>query len=210
MVRIADTPGDMVLAIEAALSENADERAATVDPFLSWISWDRTWTRMHALVQEATAIPASPAFEVRLVRRRRRYVRHLVVGARLAGAVLAERLASQANRKILVVDKRNHIGGNAYDCYDDAGILVHRYGPHIFHANSREMQGVPDPEPGLVYESWIIPPGKQPVAAGITARGDAKVPLPGDVRGTTVAITKERSKVDAPTTTPLMATTVQS
>jgi UDP-galactopyranose mutase len=60
LVRIADTPGDMELAVEAALSENAEERAARVDPFLSWMSWDRTWTRMHALVEEAAAIPASP------------------------------------------------------------------------------------------------------------------------------------------------------
>ena len=64
---------------------------------------------------------------------------YLIVGAGFAGAVLAERLASQGNKKILVVDRRNHIGGNAYDCYDDAGILVHRYGPHIFHTNSLEV-----------------------------------------------------------------------
>jgi UDP-galactopyranose mutase len=64
---------------------------------------------------------------------------YLVVGAGLAGAVLAERLASQSNKKILIVDKRNHIGGNTYDHYDKHGILVHRYGPHIFHTNSREV-----------------------------------------------------------------------
>ena len=60
---------------------------------------------------------------------------YLVVGAGFAGSVLAERLASHGNR-VLVVDRRPHIGGNAYDHYDDAGILVHRYGPHIFHTNS--------------------------------------------------------------------------
>jgi UDP-galactopyranose mutase len=63
---------------------------------------------------------------------------YLVVGAGFAGAVMAERLAS-AGRKVLIVDKRMHIGGNAYDCHDGAGILVHRYGPHIFHTNSREV-----------------------------------------------------------------------
>lgn len=63
----------------------------------------------------------------------------LIVGAGFAGAVLAERLASKANKKVLVMDKRNHIGGNAYDHYDDNGLLVHRYGPHIFHTNSREV-----------------------------------------------------------------------
>jgi UDP-galactopyranose mutase len=64
---------------------------------------------------------------------------YLIVGAGFAGSVLAERLASQANKRVLIVDKRNHIGGNAYDCYDDAGVLIHRYGPHIFHTNSLEV-----------------------------------------------------------------------
>ncbi len=63
----------------------------------------------------------------------------LVVGAGFAGSVLAERLAGDAGKKVLVVDRRPHIGGNAYDCYDDAGILVHKYGPHIFHTNSDEV-----------------------------------------------------------------------
>ena len=64
---------------------------------------------------------------------------YLVVGAGFAGSVLAERLASQDDRKVLVVDKRPHIAGNAYDHYDDAGILVHKYGPHIFHCNAPEI-----------------------------------------------------------------------
>ena len=59
----------------------------------------------------------------------------LVVGAGFAGAVVAERLAA-AGRQVVVVDRRPHIGGNAYDELDDAGILVHRYGPHIFHTNA--------------------------------------------------------------------------
>lgn len=63
----------------------------------------------------------------------------VIVGAGFAGSVLAERLASQVDQKILVVDQRDHIGGNAYDCYDDAGVLIHRYGPHIFHTNSTEV-----------------------------------------------------------------------
>jgi UDP-galactopyranose mutase len=64
---------------------------------------------------------------------------YLIVGAGFAGSVLAERLARGSGKKVLVVDRRSHIGGNAYDEYDDAGILVHRYGPHIFHTNSREV-----------------------------------------------------------------------
>lgn len=64
---------------------------------------------------------------------------YLIVGAGFAGAVLAERLATVANKKVLIVDQRNHIGGNAYDYYNKDGILVHKYGPHIFHTNSREV-----------------------------------------------------------------------
>lgn len=63
---------------------------------------------------------------------------YLIVGAGFAGSVLAERLASEG-KSVLIVDKRAHIGGNAYDRYDDAGILIHPYGPHIFHTNSREV-----------------------------------------------------------------------
>lgn len=60
----------------------------------------------------------------------------LIVGAGFAGSVLAERLASQRDQRVLLIDRRPHIGGNAYDYFDDHGILVHAYGPHIFHCNS--------------------------------------------------------------------------
>ena len=69
---------------------------------------------------------------------RRRYD-FLVVGAGFAGSVVAERLSTYLDARVLLVDCRPHIGGNAYDHYDDAGILVHRYGPHIFHTTSREV-----------------------------------------------------------------------
>jgi len=64
---------------------------------------------------------------------------YMIVGAGFAGSVLAERLATQLDKKVLLVEKRGHIGGNAYDHYDDSGILVHRYGPHIFHTNSADI-----------------------------------------------------------------------
>lgn len=60
----------------------------------------------------------------------------LIVGAGFAGSVLAERIATQRNETVLVIDRREHVGGNAHDHLDDAGILIHRYGPHIFHTNS--------------------------------------------------------------------------
>jgi len=66
---------------------------------------------------------------------------YLVVGAGFAGSVLAERLAAGAGKRVLVVDRRPHVGGNAYDHYNDDGILVHRYGPHIFHTDSKDVFG---------------------------------------------------------------------
>ncbi len=63
----------------------------------------------------------------------------LIVGAGFAGSVIAEQLARNFGKKVLIIDKRPHIGGNAYDHYNEDGILVHRYGPHIFHTNSRDV-----------------------------------------------------------------------
>jgi UDP-galactopyranose mutase len=63
----------------------------------------------------------------------------LIVGAGFAGSVIAERLASQRNERVLLIDRRPHIGGNAYDRYDEAGLLIHQYGPHIFHTNSKQI-----------------------------------------------------------------------
>lgn len=64
---------------------------------------------------------------------------YLIVGAGYSGSVIAERIASQLEKKVLVIDKRDHIGGNAYDYYDEHGILIHKYGPHIFHTNSKKV-----------------------------------------------------------------------
>jgi UDP-galactopyranose mutase len=63
----------------------------------------------------------------------------LIVGAGFAGSVLAERLASVRNESVLLVDRRPHVGGNAYDRCNDAGLLIHQYGPHIFHTNSSKV-----------------------------------------------------------------------
>ncbi len=63
----------------------------------------------------------------------------LIVGAGFAGSVLGERIASQLGKTCLIVERRNHIGGNAYDHYDDAGVLVHDYGPHYFRTNSQRI-----------------------------------------------------------------------
>lgn len=63
----------------------------------------------------------------------------LVVGAGFSGSIVAERLASQLNKKVFLVEKRDHVGGNAYDYCDDEGILVHKYGPHIFHTKHGDV-----------------------------------------------------------------------
>jgi UDP-galactopyranose mutase len=64
---------------------------------------------------------------------------YLIVGAGFAGSVLAERLASQRGARVLLIDRRPHVGGNAYDEPNEAGILYHKYGPHIFHTNSEQV-----------------------------------------------------------------------
>lgn len=65
--------------------------------------------------------------------------RILVVGAGFSGAVVAERVASVLGRAVLVIDRRSHIAGNAYDPSDSHGVIVHKYGPHIFHTNAPQV-----------------------------------------------------------------------
>ncbi len=64
---------------------------------------------------------------------------YLIVGCGFAGAVLAERLASQCGKHCVIVERRNHIGGNSHDHYDEAGVLLHTYGPHYFRSNSQRI-----------------------------------------------------------------------
>jgi len=63
----------------------------------------------------------------------------VIVGSGFAGAVVADKLAREQNKKVLIIEQRNHIGGNCYDTFDDHGVLIHQYGPHIFHTNSKEV-----------------------------------------------------------------------
>jgi UDP-galactopyranose mutase len=159
LVRIADTVAEFVAAAEAAMREDTQASGwlSRVDTFLEQISWDRTWGSMMQLIESAlgTRHERSIASQQSSTNGKIREVidlneppsivtrdfvfDYLVVGAGFSGSVIAERLATQLGKKVLVVDKRSHIGGNAYDHYDDSGILVHKYGPHIFHTNSREV-----------------------------------------------------------------------
>ena len=63
----------------------------------------------------------------------------LVIGAGMAGAMAARELAERGGKRVLVLERRNHVGGNAYDCFDKAGVLIHKYGPHIFHTNNKRV-----------------------------------------------------------------------
>lgn len=65
--------------------------------------------------------------------------KYVVVGAGLAGLTVAERIANELDERVLVIEKRSHIGGNVYDSYNEEGILIHNYGPHIFHTNDGEV-----------------------------------------------------------------------
>ena len=132
----ADVTG-FVAACEAALAlPPAGAWRDEADRLLATTSWDRTFAAMKQTITPARAKPAPPA--IRPARRARHYDA-LVVGAGFAGSVLAERLAAGSGKRVLVIDRRGHVAGNAYDHRDAAGIMVHRYGPHIFHTNSDEV-----------------------------------------------------------------------
>ncbi len=63
----------------------------------------------------------------------------IIIGSGFAGSVLAERLSNEKKQKILIIEKRNHIGGNCHDCYDDHGVMIHQYGPHLFHTDNQNV-----------------------------------------------------------------------
>jgi UDP-galactopyranose mutase len=138
-VFIADGADSFIRGCERALAlaKSGDEWLRNVDVKLANLSWDITYARMAGLVHEAINVPtAGPNIVKAVVKKSYDY---LVVGAGFAGSVVAERLASQLGARVLVIDKRPHVAGNAYDHLDAAGVLIHQYGPHIFHTNSDEI-----------------------------------------------------------------------
>jgi UDP-galactopyranose mutase len=150
-VKIAATAEDFIAACDEALamSRLKGEWLRAVDAALAALSWDETFARMNLEISRvlnqakaaapggvAASLVAAPA--VRPASRRRSFD-YLIVGAGFAGSVLAERLTSQLGKRVLLIDRRPHIGGNAYDEKDAAGVLMHRYGPHLFHTNSDEV-----------------------------------------------------------------------
>ncbi|WP_233503497.1 UDP-galactopyranose mutase [Sphingomonas psychrotolerans] len=141
-VEIAGSPAEFIASCESALAlSRGSEWLGPVDAMLKTISWDRTSAAMTSLIEEAIAKRAHVRPVVSPVvwpAGRTQAYDVMVVGAGFAGAVMAERLAV-AGKRVLVVDRRPHIAGNAFDRRDDAGVLIHQYGPHIFHTNSAEV-----------------------------------------------------------------------
>ena len=139
-VAIANTPQAFVAACEAALAlPDRAEWLGEVDAMLATIGWDNTYEAMAALIAAVIApVVPSVAPAVWTGERPTPYD-VMVVGAGFAGSVMAERLAVDAGKRVLVVDRRPHVGGNAFDRRDAAGVLIHQYGPHIFHTNSAEV-----------------------------------------------------------------------
>lgn len=148
-VRIAATPEAFIAGCDEALALSGCEGwLAEVDQALSALSWDETFTRMNQAIDAAIAnheppqslaIPAAIAAPAVRPASRSKPFDYLIVGAGFAGSVLAERLSTQLGKRVLLVDKRPHVGGNAYDETNAGGVLMHRYGPHIFHTNSEEV-----------------------------------------------------------------------
>jgi UDP-galactopyranose mutase len=143
-VKIAETPEAFVTACDEALALARGDGAwlEEADAFLLQTGWADTVARMQGLidVQLLTSRPLHPvASPTTWPAEAPASYDVMVVGAGFAGAVMAERLATQLGKRVLVVDRRPHIAGNAFDRLDDAGLLIHQYGPHIFHTNSADI-----------------------------------------------------------------------
>lgn len=143
MMRIARDAEGFVAAAEDLLATTDETRAVWRSEARDCLA-DKSWEGIAGLILRklqnalitrqvadriSTASSAEPA----------QHYDVLVVGAGFAGSVMAERIASESGRSVLLIDQRDHIGGNAYDHRDAADILVHRYGPHIFHTNSSDI-----------------------------------------------------------------------
>jgi UDP-galactopyranose mutase len=150
LVTIAHNSEEFAAALDKSLDPPTASWHRAVEEKLSTTSWDRTWDSMSKEIDrvlkprvsaqhkpETVSAYRMASRDVRPIRTER--YDYLVVGAGLAGGVLAERLAHGMGKRVLIIDKRDHIAGNTFDYHNEAGILVHKYGPHIFHTNSAEV-----------------------------------------------------------------------
>jgi UDP-galactopyranose mutase len=160
-VKIGATHAEFITGCDQALalSRVPGVWLKEVDSALIALSWDETFARMNHEIGRAIARREQAPIDILVhggttpdalglggvagpaVRpaSRNKPFDYMIVGAGFAGSVLAERLTTQLGKRVLVVDKRPHVAGNAYDEKDAAGVLMHRYGPHIFHTNSDDV-----------------------------------------------------------------------
>lgn len=149
IVHIASDAPAFVEAMSRALlsAKDPDALAEHADRALAGMSWDHSWEGIcdamdrawRSSAQGNRRPPEAPVHRSPLRRLAPLHYDCLIVGAGYAGSVVAERLAQGSGKRVMVVDRRPHIAGNAYDFYNEAGLLVHRYGPHIFHTNSEKV-----------------------------------------------------------------------
>ncbi|SNR47879.1 UDP-galactopyranose mutase [Paracoccus sediminis] len=144
-VHIANDAPAFVRACESALARSRQPAAwrDAADRLLSDLSWDNTFQRMRACLNRVsgTRLAIGPAVNVPAPPTLRGARKHdvTICGAGFAGSVLARQFAEESGKRVLLVDRRDHIAGNAFDSPDEAGIRVHRYGPHVFHTDSDEV-----------------------------------------------------------------------
>lgn len=141
-VVIAGEADTFIEACEKALvlSRNHDIWLPAVDALLTQTSWEQTFLQMSSLLDEAISKKSVKQLAKPAVARPNGTAPfdYLIVGAGFAGSVLAERLAA-SGKQVFLCDRRSHIAGNTFDMHNEAGILIHKYGPHIFHTNSEEI-----------------------------------------------------------------------
>ncbi|VDS09786.1 UDP-galactopyranose mutase precursor [Paracoccus haematequi] len=144
-VRIAADADGFVRACEEALAAKGRPGwRDQADQLLADLSWDNTFRQMRTLLDAAAARRRhGPQVVISLsaprIRRGVRKYDVTICGAGFAGSVLARQFAEVSGKRVLLADRRDHVAGNAFDCLDAAGILIHRYGPHIFHTNSDDV-----------------------------------------------------------------------
>ena len=113
----------------------------------------------------------------------------LIIGAGFAGAVTARRLAEDGGKRVLVLERRSHIGGNAYDCPDRAGVLIHQYGPHIFHTNDQRVNHYL-----TRFTAWLDYPHKVVASIPDGKGGRMQFPVPFNLTSMETAFGPEKGK----------------
>ena len=110
----------------------------------------------------------------------------IVIGAGIAGAVAARQLAEKGNRHVLILEQRDHIGGNCFDKMDTYGVLIHEYGPHIFHTNDEGVY-----EYLSRFTDWYLYPQGHQVVANVNGN---LIPVPFNLNTLQLVYGEEKAK----------------